>query len=175
MRIIVNHLTRMQPGFICVAGVDVTSGRHVRPVLRSRLTTDMLASKGGPFDMAELVDFSAVECCGRAPETEDYFFNPRSVRAVRLLTPTNFWQLLRHIARDSLAQIFGPSLTSFRRGCVVDLDSGEVSLGCLVPVYTPHLYVNGFGKVRARIRDGGNTFDLSVTDLRLYDMDHGSP
>jgi hypothetical protein len=65
MQIIVNHLTRMQPGFICVAGVDVSSGRHVRPVLGRRLTTDLLASKGGPFDMAELVDLGAVECCGR--------------------------------------------------------------------------------------------------------------
>lgn len=76
MRIIVNHLTRMQPGYICVAGVDVSNGHHVRPVLRGRLTTDLLASKGGPFDMAALVDLGTVECCGHAPEIEDHYFNP---------------------------------------------------------------------------------------------------
>jgi hypothetical protein len=33
MRIVVNHLTRMQPGYICVAGMERQGGRHVRPVL----------------------------------------------------------------------------------------------------------------------------------------------
>jgi hypothetical protein len=33
MLILVHHLTRMQPGFICVAGLDADTERHVRPVL----------------------------------------------------------------------------------------------------------------------------------------------
>jgi len=171
----VNHLTRMQPGYICVAGVDVSNGHHVRPILRGRLTTDLLASKGGPFDLAALVDLGTVACCGHAPETEDYYFDPRTVHSIRLLPPALFWEFLQHIARNSLAQIFGSALRPFRRGCVVDLDSGEASLGCLVPAVTPRLYVNDYGKIRALIRDCDFSFDLSVTDLRLYDTDHRSP
>jgi hypothetical protein len=90
MRIIVNHLTRMQPGYICVAGVDVSNGHHVRPVLRGRLTTDLLASKGGPFDMAALVDIGRVESCGHAPETEDYNFDPSTAYFLRLIPPYTF-------------------------------------------------------------------------------------
>ena len=175
MRIIVNHLTRMQPGYICVAGVDVSNGHHIRPVLTGRLTTDLLASKGGPCDMAALVDLGMVECCGHTPETEDYYFDSRTAHSVRLIPPALFWELLQNIARNSLAQIFGPALRSFRRGCVVDLDSGKASLGCLIPTGPPRLYVNDYGKIRALIRDGAFTFDLSVTDLRLCDTDHRTP
>ena len=30
MRIVVNHLTRMQSGYICVAGIDVQDNQHIR-------------------------------------------------------------------------------------------------------------------------------------------------
>lgn len=85
MRTIVNHLTRMQPGYICVAGVDVSNGQNVRPVLRGRLATDLLVSKGGPFDMAALVELGTVKYCGHAPEIEDYYFDPRTAHYVRLV------------------------------------------------------------------------------------------
>ena len=43
MKIVVSHLTRMQRGTVCVAGLDVDSGQHVRPippmgVFQSRVT-----------------------------------------------------------------------------------------------------------------------------------------
>src|SRR5215210_1099974 len=57
MRILVDHLTRMQPGYFCAAGIDLESGRHVRPVLRrGRLTTDLLGTNGGPFDIGSVLD-----------------------------------------------------------------------------------------------------------------------
>ena len=57
MRIVVNHLTRMQPSYICVAGIDVQDNEHIRPVLgRERLTVGLLARNGGAFDMGRLVD-----------------------------------------------------------------------------------------------------------------------
>lgn len=53
MKIAVNHLTRMQPGYICVAGIDLETGSHVRPVLPSgRLSAALLRRNGGPFDIA---------------------------------------------------------------------------------------------------------------------------
>src|SRR5260370_42124155 len=50
--LVINHLTRMQQGYICVAGVDLETGRHVRPVLRRRMGTVNLVRNGGLFDMA---------------------------------------------------------------------------------------------------------------------------
>ena len=33
MYLVITHLTRMQPGFICVAGIDPDSGRQIRPIV----------------------------------------------------------------------------------------------------------------------------------------------
>ena len=107
MQIIVNHLTRMQPGYMCVAGIDVASKRHVRPVLASRLTTDLLTLNGGPFDIASLVDLGPVEYGGQVPEVEDYYFNPVYTRCTGVLSPTLFWDVLRQSAQKSLVEIFG--------------------------------------------------------------------
>ena len=72
MKIVVTHLTRMQRGTVCVAGLDVETGRHVRPVqpmgvLQSRLTTP----RGGPFDMATIVDLGVTRPVPSPPEVED--------------------------------------------------------------------------------------------------------
>jgi hypothetical protein len=122
-----------------------------------------------------MVELGTVEYCGHPPETEDYYFDPRVAHSVCLIPHEHFWGLLQRIARNSLAQIFGPALRSFGRGCVVDVDMGEASLGCLMPSVLPSLYVNNYGKIRAIIRDGTFTVDLSVTDLRLCDTDHRTP
>jgi len=62
LKIVVNHLTRMQQGYLCVAGLDVNTGEHVRPVLPGqRLPTSLLTRYGGPFDMGVIVDLGAVK------------------------------------------------------------------------------------------------------------------
>ena len=60
MQLVVSHVTRMQPGYICVAGVEITRGKRVRPVTYGRLPTSLLAREGGPFDMAALVELGPV-------------------------------------------------------------------------------------------------------------------
>ncbi len=47
----------MQPGYICVAGINVQDNEHIRPVLgRARLTVDLLARNGGAFDVGRTLD-----------------------------------------------------------------------------------------------------------------------
>jgi hypothetical protein len=87
----------MQPGYICVAGVDVSNGQHIRPVLRGRLTVDLLACNGGPFNLANLVDLGKVEYCGQAPETEDYSFDQRNARCIRRIPHTHFWEMPKYL------------------------------------------------------------------------------
>jgi len=49
MKIVVNHLTRMKKGYICVAGVMSGTTTHVRPVLKTQLSIDLLnRNKSGP-------------------------------------------------------------------------------------------------------------------------------
>jgi len=52
MRLLINHLTRMQAGCICAAGIDLQSGLNVRPVgnrmLSSQLLPVMIVAGVGP-------------------------------------------------------------------------------------------------------------------------------
>ena len=148
LRILVNHLTRMQPGYFCVAGVDVGTARHVRPVLRrGRLTTELLRPNGGPFDLGSVVDLGPTTHAGHPPELEDYRFDPSQARWLFDENPDDFWDLLDGLARDSLEEIFGPELELWDESGTVRL-----VLDYLMP-----------------------SVDLSVNDLRLYEKDHRTP
>lgn len=176
MKIVVNHLTRMQPGYICVAGLDLQTYAHVRPVLAgSRLTVDLLKRKGGPFDIAVVVDVGATPPRGRPPETEDRVFDRAQLTAVKELAAERFWKVLKSVSRKTLKEIFGKNLQPQRRGCAVDEGTGSASLGCLLPVTPPEVFINSWRKVRARITDGIFDIDLSVTDLRFYENDQQTP
>ncbi len=176
MRITVNHLTRMQPGYICVAGIDPESGRHVRPVLAGgRLHTSLLAKAGGLFDIAAVVDLGATQHHGHRPETEDHLFTPANASVIDDLTQTRFWKMLKDSSAPDLRSIFGSDLRSYGTSAVVDVNAGEASLGCLRLETRPSIVVNSWGKIRAHVTDGEFDLDLSVTDLRLYREDYQTP
>lgn len=176
MQIVVNHLTRMQPGYVCVAGINVSNGQHVRPVFRhGRLPRDLLTFNGGLFDIASLVDLGPVKYCGQPPEREDHSFHFLNAHSIGITSPERFWQMLQDIARPSIVEIFGSAIQSFRRGCIVDIGAGKASLGCLIPAAPPTLSVINNGQIRAEITDGTYTVNLSVTDLRLCEADHKTP
>ena len=57
MQLLINHLTRMHGGHICLAGVDLETRQHVRPMLANDpVPFYLLARYGGPFEMARIVD-----------------------------------------------------------------------------------------------------------------------
>jgi hypothetical protein len=176
MKIVINHLTRMTPGYICVAGIDTHTRQHVRPVLAGRrLDRNLLLPSGGLFDMGSVVELGAVRRIGAPPDVEDYAFDPRAARHQRVMNRDEFWTILRRCARKKLTTIFGDDLTPRGSGCTVDIGRGTASLGCLVPAAPPTIYIDGFNKVRASVADGACTVDLSVTDLRLFEDDQKTP
>lgn len=177
MKIVVTHLTRMQRGTVCVAGLDLDTGHHVRPVppmgaLQSRVT----APHGGPFDMATVVDLGLTRAVPSPPEVEDHELTWWHARAIRPVEPGLFWELLRFVARPSLTALFGPELRvvgrADNRRAVTDLGTGCASLGVLTPHGRPRLRLDtkpdGRAVVRMALSDGQMALDLSVTDLRLY-------
>jgi hypothetical protein len=180
MRIVVNHLTRMQRGFICVAGIEPASLKHIRPVLAGRLTTGLLARNSGPFDLGRVIDLGRVSYSGVAPETEDYRFEPHRIRYLQSFSAAQFWELLQRVSATSLPAIFGPDLS--QRGpanCVVEAGKGRASLGCLALSARPFLYTRDRQdkptQVRMKVSDGTFELDLGVTDIRLYDDDYVTP
>lgn len=176
MQILVNHLTRMQPGYVCVAGVDVHTLNHVRPVLRyGRLTTDLLRRNGGPLGIGSVVDLGPTAYAGHAPELEDHYFDPARAMWLFDYDPDDYWESLNQIAQESLAAIFGSDLERWDQSYTVDVGEGHASLGCLAPQKRPWLYVDHRGTVRIVLECLTPSADLSVTDLRLYERDHKTP
>lgn len=180
MRIVVNHLTRMERGYICVAGIDLATGKHIRPVLdRRRLSAALLLRKGGLFDITSVVDLGVTKHVGRAPEMEDYLFDPQKASRLGNLAPDKFWKLIKSVAKNKLSDIFGDVLTQQGRGCAVKMRTGESSLGCLLRTRLPmRLRIDDrFKKTKIRIDITDGLYDVSpsVTDLRFYNDDHETP
>ena len=166
----------MQTGYICVAGIDPKSGRHVRPVLAGRrLDTSLLVKAGGPFDIAAVVDLGPAQQQGHPPETEDHLFTPANASLIGDLAPARFWEMLSDTCATDRRSIFGDGLQPNGRTAVVNLATGPASLGCLRLERLPRIEVNSWDKIRAQVKDGQFDLDLSVTDLRLYQEDHRTP
>jgi hypothetical protein len=184
MKIVVTHLTRMQRGTVCVAGLNVETGLHVRPVqpmgvLQSRVTT----RRGGCFDMATVVDLGLTRPVPSPPEIEDHEITWWHARAIRILEPDLFWPMLGWAARASLGELFGPELRTLgkpgSRRAATDSGYGRASLGVLIPHRQPRLSIgakpDGRKVVRMSLSDRDLGLDLSVADLRLYADDGGRP
>ena len=181
MRILINHLTRMHGGHICVAGVDLQTRRHVRPMLANYpLPFDLLARYGGPFEMAMIVDLGSPLAAPVAPHVEDHVFVPARAKAERLAAAHEFWNVLEELQASSLRGLFGPALHEVSRGrWVTDPGQGTTSLGLIRPAAPPHLYLdavaNGKRRIRMTLHDGQLEADASVTDIRRFGDDHATP
>jgi hypothetical protein len=165
----------MKPGYICVAGIDPATGKHVRPVLAGRLGAGLLRKNGGPFEIGGLVDLGAVKLVGQQPEIEDHLFSLENLAYIKRVSPAELWDYLLKTSEKELKRIFGEDLEQNGNGCIVNLNSGTASLGNLQQAKILHLGVNRFDKIRIGLSDGNSSPDLSVTDIRLYANDHQTP
>jgi hypothetical protein len=175
MRIAVHHLTRMQKGFMCVAGIDLETGRSIRPVLDRQMRIDMLACHGGPFELGRVVDLGETRFVGRVPEIEDRQFDASQARVDEVLAPGHFRQLLESVALERLDAIFGRELQNVGTTCAVNEQRGLRSLGC---VWASHCELraetnqNGTRRIRLTLDSDRGRLQLPVTDIRLYGDDH---
>ncbi len=183
MRIVINHLTRMQPGLICAAGIDPLTGLHVRPVMGRPLPVALLEKNGGPFALGRMIDLGETNFVGRMPEIEDRSFAPENVCVVEDWDPERWTGLCSAVSKNRLVDIFGASLSlvESRYGgpvtAAVPERSGLHSLGCywawdvrLTLVQRP-----GRQSVRLEFSESGIRYSVAVTDIRLWNADHVTP
>jgi hypothetical protein len=181
MRIAITHLTRMRNGHVCVAGVDVETLRHVRPVLPTRqLGIRELAPRGGPFDLATVVELGTTTPAPARPAVEDHRYNPREAAPLVPIPAPAYGDLLARLARPKLRAIFGAPLRAHGAlGAAVEAGAGIASLGCLAPRGRPRLRVlrkpDGSSALRLWFSDGELNVSVAVTDLRLYGPDRETP
>jgi hypothetical protein len=172
--IVVNHLTRMSRGYICVAGFDVESEKHVRPVLAKgqRLKRDLFRREGGPFDLGWRIDLGDLEYAGQPPEVEDWLFDPAAVNEISKLDSKDFWRKLEQLSVDNLPAAFGDTLEPRGTSFVVAQGKGVGSLACVEPTGNPQLQIDGWGSLRCSVTLDGRDVTPSVTDIRLCEADH---
>lgn len=164
----------MQPGYICVAGIEPEKGKHVRPVLNRRLSASLLKSHGGPFEVGALVDLGGVKYVGSPPEVEDHLFDSSRARNIKRLAPQDFWKILSTGVAPDLASAFGSDLESQGNGCAVLGGKGCASLGS-ISVDQATLDIDPWNKIRCGFRSGSFEVELSVTDLRFVEADFATP
>ncbi|MBM4274657.1 MAG: hypothetical protein FJ134_09410 [Deltaproteobacteria bacterium] len=176
----INHLTRMSRGFICVAGINTDTGEHIRPILRSgNLTEKFLVINGGPFDIGSIIKLERFFSRPDPPHTEDLLVPRLHITLTGVAPPEAFWKKLTEVSKFTLQEIFGEEMLHVgksRYGAYPG--KGRVSLGCLRLAKKPSIYIDtSFDKPRIRMSfsDGKLECDAPVTDLRLYHIDNFSP
>ncbi len=171
MQIVINHLTKMQPGYICVAGIDMDDEEHLRPTLGRRLEDTMAERHGGVFAIGEIVDLGKATYVGTPPEVEDHRFDPDKLEYVDTMSPPKFWKLLSAVSRGSLEDIFGPNLEQCGNSYAIPEGKGAASLGCLIPKERPTIYVDPWNKLSILLENKGFTARIKVNDLRMHKRD----
>jgi hypothetical protein len=169
MKVLITDLTRMYDGHICVAGIDVDTGKRVRPVTFGRLGAELLCIHGGPLDIGNVVEFEVIEHCGSAPEIEDVRCDPVGIRLVRSLSQPEFMAVLHRDSSYGLGA-FGPSLIRIGDSMATPRGQGDASLALVR--WSGTIMINSYKKIRASMGDG---VWVSVTDVRLYQHDLLTP
>jgi hypothetical protein len=174
MRIVVNHLTRMDAPRICIAGLDPATGQHVRPVTEraAPLTRSLLCEEGGELDLGILLDLGELTPTPSPPETEDHLLRSRRPHALGQVSPNRYLELLRQHAHESIHAIFGPDLIRHSWNYAVDRNRGSCSLGILRLRRRAGLEVDRYGKLRLKLAIEHKTAFLPVTDVRFVAADH---
>lgn len=174
MKALITDLTRMYDYHACAAGIDMDTGKRVRPVQLGRLSSRLLASRGGPLDIGNVVDFGRCRPCGKPPEVEDVRFDQRAVRLLRVMSEAEFIETLRHATVDSLGAV-GPELVRRGNGLTTASGKGLCSLVLLRALEKPVITIKDYGdgpRIRMQQQSG---VSLSVTDVRLYEYDLATP
>lgn len=175
MDIVISHLTRMNPGHVCAAGINLASHEHVRPVLPApQLLPIRLCCGSSPMlQLRSILTLKSPKPRGYLPEVEDYECNLWELRQTRQMTQPEFWQLLRDMAKPNLHAIFGPTLEKTGKNYTLPPHTGLASLGCIHPASHTNLRVEADSfeereQVKLVCKVDGVTCRLPVADLRFY-------
>ena len=195
MQLLINHLTRMQPGWICAAGIDLTTGKHIRPVAGHGLPNNLLKRNGGPLRLGTVVDLGPSEFCGTVPEIEDRRFRIENLTEIRQTANAELCRTCEDMAESTLRAIFGddlewliheyPGRAAQRYSnehrpwgtAAVEQYCGIRSLGCYWAQSAQLICLENAGRSRVRLRfhEDDFAFDVPITDYRVYLADQITP
>ncbi len=168
-QLVITDVTRMQEGRVCIAGYD-PNGECVRPVLPAPgIHERSLYARGSPiiFPFA-LVEFDLQKRISEPPHTEDWRYDPKSVRFIRKLDEKQRREILDEtLYRDPSAIFEAPIFSDI--GHYVKAGQGIRSLGTIRPQRMLNaVSEQSEGKWRYRfefVDESKNLYKLTVTDL----------
>jgi hypothetical protein len=176
MRIVVNHVTRMEAPRICVAGFEPHALQHVRPTTppADPITRKLLREEGGPFGMGAVVELGGVASTPSPPEVEDHRFKTANARHVEDLADDEFLALLDKMSSSNLADAFGPALERVGHWkLATECGAGDGSLAVIAAKKRPILAVDPrFGRLQLRFAEVEPWAYVPVNDVRFYESDH---
>lgn len=167
----------MQHPRICVAGIEVDSKQHLRPVTASALPLSraLLAEAGGPFQIGAGIELGETQPRPDPPETEDHLCDPGQVEALGRLSGEEYLDLLDRISHPTLLAAFGPDLKRRSKTFAVQAGHGSCSLACIHARRRADLNLDRYGAIRLRFNDPYTSAAIKVADLRFYEEDQVTP
>jgi hypothetical protein len=176
VELVVTHLTRMHDDHVCLAGLDRTTGRHIRPVTGARIARSYLDRPGGTVQIGSILRFTAMTPMPSPPEVEDHLFREVDSDVIGQVTDRELWTMLEAAESSDLTTIFGPSFHRSGHTWALDERTGLASLGVIRAHERHGPQIDAYGKVRmALLGDDGELLSIPVTDLRLFRADDGTP
>lgn len=171
MKVLITDLTRMLGGRTCMAGIDVDTGKRVRPVSSGALSSRLLARNGGIVGLGRVLDLGRTAPRRSPPEVEDTRFALAAMTQAWAVDGEAFLAALRQAAHDDLAPI-GEDLVRKGNNLVTAPGKGHCSLVVVRTEEPVRIFVNQQERLRLAWRDG---LSLPVTDVRLYGPDLRAP
>lgn len=168
--IVITDLTRMQEGRVCVAGYD-EQGQCIRPVLPPPgIHENSLYEHGRPivFPFA-VVEYDLTQPHPQPPHTEDYRYNPQSVKFIASQTEAQRRSVLEKSRFESVSKIFEQPILTDPGHYIMD-GQGSRSLDTIQPkqVLQAFFEISSESKWQYRLRftDGEDMlYRLTITDL----------
>jgi hypothetical protein len=166
MQILLAHITRMTYPRICLAGIEIQTGIHIRPITGRKDILDFSLLEH--FQLGTIIDLGWYAPRPTPPEVEDCFFKPSSVQFIEKLLPPTFWSMLDAVAVNSLTDIFENHLVEHGTTMYVNPNTGMASLGELRVEKARLVLHPDSQKLRLRFRVPTQELSLPVTDLRFF-------
>jgi hypothetical protein len=169
----ITDLTRMQRGCVCVAGYD-KDGCCLRPILPPpgiKEASLFINDQPIVFPFA-VVEYDLVRSQPQPPHTEDYKYDPASVKFIRCVKDENRERLLKISLFESVEAIFEQTVHDDWGYYVMD-GSGPHSIGTILPQDILGVKyekdVSGKWDYRLQFIDGeGRFYRLKITDLTWH-------
>jgi hypothetical protein len=171
--ITITELTRMHQGRVCVAGYD-ERGKCIRPVLPPPGISEqsLCVDRRPQMYPFAVVEYNLTIPTPQPPHVEDYRYDPRNVRFIRVLKEPERATILQKTLFPSVADIFEQPVHSDLGFYVMD-GVGPRSLGTIMPgrisrvIYAPEQ--DGAWDYRLLFNDAaGCGYRLKIVDLTWH-------